>query len=153
MVAFLDKHFEFTTRLSMNECIERLEAESKRKTGWFASNNDILVRITYDSDDPTFMLDRDAGKNLRAKVYGQLQKMDEHTIFVSGVGRIRPFIEVFLLIFFFIITAFTVGFGTMRGICVDSASASFLPLLFLYFKVRNRNGLIRVVYRALDANE
>ena len=61
MVAFLEKHFEFTTSLSLDECVARLEAESKRGSGWLASKRDILVHVYDDANGKKFDLDRDVG--------------------------------------------------------------------------------------------
>ena len=69
MVAFLEKHFEFTTSLLMDECVERLKAKSTRKVGFFASRQDILVSISDEIDVKAFKLDRDWGSNLYAEVH------------------------------------------------------------------------------------
>ncbi|MBI1276928.1 MAG: hypothetical protein GC179_02240 [Anaerolineaceae bacterium] len=153
MVAFLEKHFEFTTRLPMDVCVARLKAESKRKSGWLASKRDILVRILDDAEGKEFSLDRDAGQNLWAEVQGHLRKIDEHTIYVSGSGKISLFLFIVFLWFFAWSIILVYAFRNMTEMSIFFGASGIMPFTFLYLTLRNRNGLIRVVYQALDANE
>lgn len=154
MVAFLDKHFEFTTTLSMDECVARLKAKSKRGSGWLASKRDILVRISEDGDGKKFSLDRDAGRNLWAEVQGQLRKIDEHTVCVNGYGKISLFLFIVFLWFFAWSIIIAYAFRNMTEMSIlFGVTTSLMSFTLFYLTLRNRNGLIRVVYEALDANE
>src|SRR5689334_15838878 len=105
MVAFLEKHFEFTTSLSMDECVARLKAKSKRGSGWLASKRDILVRISDDGASKKVILDRDVGRGLYAVVQGYLVEDSNTTVRVRGFGRV-PFFLFLFNSYFFIATCF-----------------------------------------------
>lgn len=154
MVAFLEKHFEFTTNLSMDDCVVRLRAKSKRGTGFFASRQDILVHISDEDSDKAFTLDRDWGRNLYAEVHGQLRRNQNNTVTVSGLGQIRLFIFLFTMLYSF--GAFYIAIGirdeTKIGSFFFLGAGLFAWALFL-ITLRNRASLIKLVKQTLEANE
>jgi len=152
MVAFLEKHFEFTSPLSIEECAVRLQAQSKRGSGWLASRRDILVHVSDDENGKKFDLNRDVGKNLYAEVLGQLQKDGNGSVHVKGFGRI-PLI-FFLGLCWFFVWACIIAYA-MRAIPLLSACvflSSIFLLIFWAMIIKNRNNLIKLVYQTLDAN-
>lgn len=137
----------------MDVCVERLKAESKRGTGWLASGRDILVRVLDDAEGKEFSLDRDAGRNLWAEVEGHLRKIDEHSVFVSGSGKISLFVFIASLWFVTWSIIIAYAFRNMAEMSILFSAFGLMPFMFLYLTIRNLNDLIRVVYKALDANE
>jgi hypothetical protein len=125
MVAFLEKHFQFTTSLSMDECVTRLEAKSKRGSGWLASKRDILVHVYNDANEKKFDLDRDVGKSLYAEVQGQLLKKCEWLGSSKGI-RTYPFqyFHVYNLLLFH---------GMFRRVCLQTYSATRYLLVLSWY--------------------
>jgi len=154
LVAFLEKHFEFTTSLSMVECAARLKAKSKRGTGFFASRRDILVSISDKVDGKAFTLDRDWGRNLYAKVHGQLRKNQNNTVTVSGFGRIRLSIFLFTLLYSF--GSFYIGINISDetvGVSLIFFGMGIFAWALLLITFKNRDSLIKLVKQMLEANE
>ncbi|MBA3869851.1 MAG: hypothetical protein H0X30_11960 [Anaerolineae bacterium] len=163
MVAFLEKHFEFTTTLTMDKCVARLLAKSKRGTGSLASRRDIMVHVYDDANGKKFDLNRDVGKNLYAEVQGQLKRNVNGSVHIKGFGRIPFEIKGFghIPLFFFLITGWFFVWScifayAMRFVPLFSVgmflSSIFLLILWI-MTVRNRNDLVKIVYQTLDANK
>jgi len=149
MVAFLERHFEFTTRLSMEQCVLQLKAQSTRKSGIFASRQEILVRISNSVNGKTFIVDRDWGRNLYAEVHGQLRENPDGSIHVSGFGRVSLFTLVFTLIFTLALCfiAYQVEVGKFGLLMIG---VNFVLLLLTF---NNRNNLIYIVETTLGRKD
>lgn len=150
MVDFLEKKFEFTTYLSMEECVARLKAKSTRRKRLIASNNEILVRILDEGSGKAFKLDRDWGQNLYAEVHGQLKKNPDGTIYVSGFGRVA-------LITYVLTIGFSLGLIFIISRLPELARFGhlmilvFMIMLLITFIVRDN--LVTLVKQTLEANE
>jgi hypothetical protein len=153
LVAFLEKPFEFTTNLSMDECVARLKAKSKRGTGFFASRRDILVTISDEIDGKIFKLDRDWGRNLYAEVHGQLKRNVDGSTQVTGFGKVRLFILVFGVIYTFTALGIAYGFREVTEFALFWSFMAMMPWIFLLVTFRNRASLIKLVKQTLEANE
>ena len=149
MVAFLEKCFEFTTTLSMEECVARLKAKSTRKSGFFASRQEILVRISDDVNGKSFILDRDWGRNLYAEVHGHLIKNHDGSTRVSGFGR--PSLVGFLLSVGFSIIICLIIYLLRDDLrfAVFPFSAIIMLWLLELVTLSNRNNLIYIVEQTL----
>ena len=151
MVAFLEKHFEFTSSLPMDVCVLQLKAQSTRKASFFASRQAILVRISDDVNGKTFIVDRDWGQNLYAEVHGQLRENPDGSVYVSGFGRISLFSFLFTIFFsitvFFIVYYLNAPVFLVFGLLMIGANLMLLLLTF-----NNRNNLIYIVEQTLSKN-
>lgn len=150
MVAFLEKHFEFTTNLPMEECVWRLNEKSKGGSSFIDSQRDIVVRISINEDGTRFELKRDWGRNLYAEIEGQLKRNSDGSIQVSGLGRIRLFSFVFAI--WFSLGAFIIFQGLLQ-LTPYGFLMGLVPLMLLLITFMNRDSLIALVKQTLEAKE
>jgi hypothetical protein len=152
MVTFLEKRFEFTTTLSMDECVVRLKEQSTRKSGFFATRQEILVRISDDVNGKAFILDRDSGRNLYAEIHGQLRRNHDGSTHVSGFGRISLFTFLFT-IFFAAAVGFVIYYLNAPEFLIFGILMIIVNLVLLLLTFNNRNNLIYVVEQVLDRSD
>ncbi len=152
MVAFLEKHFEFTTPLSISECVDRLRDKSTRGYGLFASKRDIRVNIAQPSYGTSFDLNRDVGRSLYAEVFGEFSRENDITR-VKGFGRMPLSIFIMFVWMCFISCFIMYALRNLDWIPLIFSTGIVMGVIFFIITLKNRDNLIKIVKQTLEANE
>ena len=86
---FGKRRFKFLSPFALEECKTRLEAQSERRRGLFASRNKLLIRVTrLNEDNYKFGLYRDVGSGLNVETTGNLRRREQNSTFVNGFAQV-----------------------------------------------------------------
>jgi hypothetical protein len=148
MIPILEKQFEFTSALTIDECVVRLQDQRTVRKNLLDAPDRVTVQVVDYSSGKRFLIGRDVGKNLYAEVEGELRRNPEGSVHVSAVGRVLISTMLFMIGVSLVVVWIDSQLLKSGVFSLIVIGANLLLLMMIF---NNRNNLIWIVQQALNA--